>query len=479
MMQRLLGLFLVSACAAAIAFWFTDRPGVVVVNWLGWQMETSISVGLIALVGLTFIALSLWRFVLWVWTAPARAARAKEGQRRRRGLRAAAEGLVAAAAGDATEARRLSLKAERYLDEPLLIRLLKAQTAEAAADHRAAQDAYAAMLGFPETALLGHRGLMLAAQRRGDQDVALAHARAAYAAAKTARWAWDALFDAQIQAGDWSGARTLLTEAEARKLLDKKGVARYTAALLAAEAAEFEQTDGGKALGLAQDALKRAPTFAPAAVLAARLLVRANKGPKAVQVLEEAFKAAPHPALAQAYRDLKSDETPKARSKRLMGLYKINPEHREGRVVLAEACLLAGDAVGARQALASLLDDAPSARLCGLMARVAYANAEPEEARGWINRAAHAPQEPDWSDLDPEGEAFAYTRADWAQMVKSYGATGQLAHPRFERRDPVAASGPTLAALSPQFITPALRPDDPGTDWVDDELDDPEDAIAR
>jgi HemY protein len=49
------------------------------------------------------------------------------------------------------------------------------------------------------------------------------------------------------------------------------------------------------------------------------------------------------------------------------------------------------------------------------MARVAAANSEADEARAWIARGVEAPQEPDWSDLDPEGRAFAYQRDDWAR----------------------------------------------------------------
>ena len=48
------------------------------------------------------------------------------------------------------------------------------------------------------------------------------------------------------------------------------------------------------------------------------------------------------------------------------------------------------------------------------MARVANAVGLRDEARAWMARGAGAPQEPDWSDLDPEGRAFAYQASDWA-----------------------------------------------------------------
>jgi HemY protein len=105
------------------------------------------------------------------------------------------------------------------------------------------------------------------------------------------------------------------------------------------------------------------------------------------------------------------------------------------------------------------LDSEPAtARLAGLMARVASAAGDRDEARAWISRGAAAPQEPDWSDLDPEGKAFAYTPADWARLVATYAETGELIHPRHERRERTISDLPQLPAAyadSAAFITAA------------------------
>ena len=106
------------------------------------------------------------------------------------------------------------------------------------------------------------------------------------------------------------------------------------------------------------------------------------------------------------------------------------------------------------------------------MARVHFAAHRSDEARAWIARGASAPQEPDWSDLDPEGRAFAYTPGDWARLSVAYAETGELIHPRFERRErsiselpslPSAyeASAPFVAAAA-SAIGAAPIPDDPG-----------------
>ena len=197
-----------------------------------------------------------------------------------------------------------------------------------------------------------------------------------------------------------------------------------------------------------------------------------GKLPRASAVIEQAWKAEPHPALGLAYRDLRTDETPPDRAQRLQTLASLNPDHRESRFLMVEQALLINDATGARVRAARLTLEPPTQRLCALMARVARASGDLDEAKSWIMRAPGAPQEPDWSDLDPEGRAFAYEPADWARLVASYAETGELIHPRHERRERVMTDLPDLPIAyqtSAPFLTAAEigpagppMPDDPG-----------------
>jgi HemY protein len=163
------------------------------------------------------------------------------------------------------------------------------------------------------------------------------------------------------------------------------------------------------------------------------------------------------------------DETPRERAQRLQNLVALNPEHRESRILDVEQALLAGDRTAARAAAERLDLAEPTARLCALMARTAMAAGDEDEARAWIARASGASHEPDWSDLDPEGEAFNYTREDWARVVASYAETGVLVHPRHERHEPVVSELPELPmSYSPSLpfaradLPAAPQPDDPG-----------------
>ena len=465
--------------AAVIGLSVTGAPGQATVEWLGWRLDMTAAAALLAVVFTSLIATLFWQGLIWLIGMPRRAALARAETRRRQGNEVLTRGFLAAAAGDGSEARRLGQKAaDLAQDTPALVRLLAAQAAEAAGDAAAVQAAYTAMLGFPDMRLAAHRGLMQAALLQGDRAKALRHAQEAYDLAKTARWAWRAVFEHQLQNADWPEALALLKGAQERKIVSPIVADRGRAALLAATAAGFEnQIDDRarvQALDLALQATKLQPGFAPGAVMAARLLQADGKASKASSLIETAWRSGPHPALWLAYRDLNTQETPRARAARLQALAALNPGHRESQILMVEQALLLADPAAALTFASVLLepDIAPTARLCGLMARVHFAAHRSDQARAWIARGASAPQEPDWSDLDPEGRAFAYTPGDWARLSVAYAETGELIHPRFERRErsiselpslPSAyeASAPFVAAAA-SAIGAAPIPDDPG-----------------
>lgn len=469
-------LFLVAVVAVSVLA-LTGEPGRASMEWMGWRVEmTAAAAALLTLFSALMFTL-LWRGVIWIVEAPRRAARARAEAKRKQAIEALSRGFLAVAAGDGSEARRLAQKSSELAeDAPALVRVLAAQAAEAAGDRGAAKSAYNAMLGFPEMRLAGLRGLMLAAQAEGDRQVAIRHAETAYGLARTARWAWRALLEARLEAGDWAAALQLVQGALERKIVSPVVAERSRAALLAASAASLVNADDPKtraqALDFATQSVKLKPDFAPGVVMAARLLAEDGKTAKAGGLIETAWKAEPHPALWLAYRDLKTNETPKARAQRLAALAAMKPEARESRLLRVESALIGGDPVAARAAARLLDDEAPTARFAGLMARVAAANGDADEARAWIARGVAAPQEPDWSDLDPEGLAFAYQRDDWARLAVSYAETGQLIHPRHERRERTMNDLPELPsayAESTPFIRAAETggalmpiPDDPG-----------------
>jgi HemY protein len=251
---------------------------------------------------------------------------------------------------------------------------------------------------------------------------------------------------------------------------------RAKASLMAASAAALETSDETQALDYAVRAAKLQPQFTPAPVLAARLLAKAGKAGRAEDVLEAAWAAAPHPALWLTYRDLVSDETPRERARRLQGLIDRNDGHRESRILRLEQALLTGVKADIAAALTALepdtAEDVVTKRVCAAMARGAQALQDLDGARFWMAQAALARSEPEWSDIDAEGRAFAYGAQDWSNLILTFAGKAVLPHPRFERGEKGLPELPELTSRyvpSMPFIKAARsrphalpQPDDPG-----------------
>ena len=481
-MIRLILAVIACVFTAAVAVFLTLNPGLVTIEFLGQTMEAPFALAMGALILAAFVLVVAWWVIAKLWSAPDAWKRFSLRRRRDQGFDALERALIASAAGQGDLAVRQAARAEALLDRPALSRLLAARAAEAAGDLESAQIHYEAMLADAKTRLVAQRGLVGIAQSRSDSPSLLTHASDAFDQAGQARWAFDALFEAQVNAAQWAKAEATLTEGERRGHVDRAVSARMRGVLLTAEARRLESTDPETAAKLADRAATASPAFAPAAELAGRLLAEQRRHRRAVDILEDAWKTAPHPALARAFATLRRSDTKAKRAERLRGLAALNPDHRESRLLLVETALEQGNREAAHAALNPVLDTSPvSARACALAARLARLEDRPEDAQRWMARASHAPAEADWSDIDEGGQAFNYTDADWKRMVDSWGRDAVLIHPRHERYEVAAAAAPETVLIDarptaersakrseagdkqgPNFYVPGPAPDDPG-----------------
>ncbi len=426
----------------------------------------------IAIVGLVLgliTTILVWSLLVWLWRLPQRV-KSKMGHKKKAGgMTALEEALLALEAGDARTAIKKAKKAHDILGKDALTSLLLAKAYEANGDVSKAQDIYTALSENETAQAAALRGLARLSRRKGDYKSVLQKAKAAFGGSQTSEWAFADLFDAQIMTADWAGALATLETAEKRKFLEKDEIRRRKTVLLSALADRMD-ADGnvGDAVTLARRAAELSPGFAPGVAQAARLLARTGDKKTAIRLIEKAWAKSPHPALALAYRDLFLGEAAKIKAKKLRHLAKLNPDHAESHILRAELALEAGDGLAAIKALDPLLQgENTSARLCMLAAQAEEKLGNAIDARAWQIRAASAPSDPDWSDLDPEGPAFAYTDDDWRRLVTTYGEKGLLIHPRFE-------TGARRRALMSVASTPSEAQDEMAEPAKDDDQNTPE-----
>ncbi|MEL6245026.1 MAG: heme biosynthesis HemY N-terminal domain-containing protein [Pseudomonadota bacterium] len=467
---------LIALFAVVVVMWAWSKPGGVTVDLgTGTSVEMNFALAgaiLLILSGIAALGLS---FLGGVFALPGRLGRSRQRVRTRKANQALTDGLLAAEAGDATTALKLAKRALGHAEDERLKLLLEARAAEASDDWSSAERAWGQLARMPGGQLAGLRGSASAAAERGDAATAEARAKEALGLKTGADWPFQSLFDMQVARGDWEKALSTLGIGERRSLIEPEPARRRRAVLLTAQAAGTADDQRQAAQRALADAIRAAPGFPPAAWLGARHLMVDGKVKPAEQVLQLAWKARPHPALAQLARRLEPDAGPDTISKRLDAIAATNPSHRESRVLKAEVAIDRKDWVEAVKALALLVEEKPTARLCLLMERALRGYGDPAEADRWARMAATAAREPDWSDIDPRGGAFDYDPKDWSRLVYAFGDVGELIHARHERfsRELEAGRVPSLPAPEPSKADgasmPVKTPLAPPLDFVPDD----------
>ena len=396
MFRTILFLVLVGL-AAFVAAVIAEQHGDVSLVWNGWRITTSIPVFALAFGLALALAILVWVVVRGLWRLPGHLRRRRRERRLARGRHAITHGLIAIGTGHVDLALRHAEAAKRHAEDDPLALLLHAQAAQLSGDRAGAQKAFMAMTERADTRLLGLRGLFIEAQRNDDPVAAVAIAEEALKLTRDAAWASHAVLGFRCAAGDWSGALSILERDNAAGAIDRALYQRHRAVLLTARALETETSDRDASRADAMEAAKLAPTLVPSAVLAAKFLSEQQQIRQAMRIIEGAWRANPHPDLADAYAHVRLGDSAQQRLSRVETLAAKTSGHVEGALAVARAAMEAHEFAKARAALEPLLA-APTQRVAMLMAEIVRGEHGDEgAAREWTLRAVRAAHDPAWT----------------------------------------------------------------------------------
>jgi HemY protein len=451
--------FLIAVALVAAGFvWFADRPGDVVVTWMGYRTETSLMVAALAVAALVLAVMFVWAIIRGILRSPEQVSLFFRHRRAMKGYLAISRGLIAIGAGDMRVARKSADEAARLSPGEPLALLLAAQSAQMAGDRGAAEHAFRAMSTRADTKLLGLRGLYIEAQRRNDTAAARQVAQEALKSHPSLTWAGQAVLDDYCAATDWAGALNALEHMKSG--LDKADYRRKRAVLLTARAQALEEIDRDASRAAVLEAVKLAPDLVPAAALAGRRLAENGEMRKAGKILTAAWRANPHPDIAEAYANLRFGDTARARLTRMQTLAEKTPGQLEAALAVAHAALDAQEFGAARAALAPYLS-APTQRVATLMAQIEDAeHSDAGRSREWMARAMRASGDPVWTadgvvsdrwlPVSPNGRLDGY---QWKLPLAELG----FDRPVIEFTEAPAAAPVAEVAVEPS-LTPAPEP---------------------
>src|SRR5437762_2529865 len=245
--------------------------------------------------------------------------------------------------------------------------------------------------------------------------------------APSSSWASHAVLGFCCAKGDWSGELKILDNNQSAGLIDKATYRRHSGVLLTARALELEKVDRDLSRESVMEAVKLAPTLAPAAALAMKNRSAPHRVRRSMRLIETAWLAQPHPDLADAYAHVKLGDSARQRLVRIETLAAKAPGHIEGALAIARAAIDASEFAKARGALAPFIA-APTQRVALLMAEIERTeHGDSGRARAWTLRAVRALHDPAWT-------ADGYVSDSWRPVSP---VTGRL--DAFQWQTPVAA----------------------------------------
>ena len=380
--------------------WLADRPGELSVVWQGQLIEMSLMRAASLLISLIAAVLIVVWLVRTIWLSPHTVTRYFRARKRDRGYQALSTGLIAAGAGDANLARKMTARTRGLIsaDQEPLIHLLEAQTALIEGKYDDARRKFEMMADDPETRELGLRGLYLEAKRLGAHEAARQYAERAAEKAPHLPWAALATLDSQSQAGQWDDALRLLDQSRAAHVVDRKEADRKKAVLLTARAMTKLEGDVKGARDDALSALKLDEHLVQAALTAAKALFREDNLRKGTSILEKNWKQEPHPDVARLYVRARGGDTAVDRLKRARKLEALKPNNAVAMAAVAEAALEARELLLARTKAEAAARLDPTESIFLLLADIEEADTGDEgRIRHWMAQALKSPRDPAWT----------------------------------------------------------------------------------
>ena len=308
------------------------------------------------------------------------------------------------------------------------------------------------------------------------------------------------MFEIEAAEEDWDAALATLDREVSAKVISRDKARRRRAVLLTAKAMTATEAARGQLRG-AKAALEKPSRWRSTplrsnrllrrrSALAARLCSETGRARKVIRLIEAAWDVEPHPDLADVWLDMTEGESGYDRAVRARPRGAQSRSHRKPYSGCARRHRRAR-LTAAREALAVYAGpDAsamPTQRICELMAEIEEgAFGDRGAARGWLARALHAPQDPQWtgenyrsprwSPIDPMTGAFdalvwTAPAIALAREEPRPDASGQDAEQQVERTEapaaPVVSLTERAAPKEPLAFQPPL-PDDPGPEDADE-----------
>lgn len=286
MINILLFLFFIG-CSSLAAAMLVDNPGNVTMIWMNYQLETSVSFIIFAVILLLLTTILLTLLIRKIITAPSEIWRKRNVNQLKSGLSELTYSIAELASSNINAAEKHLHKVEKLIGHSPLTLLLSAQIAKSRGDEIKTQNLLERLLTHKETEYLAARSLSDNASKQQNLPKALLMARKANGLNPKDEGSSLAVISLLVRMGSWNEALAACDNSKLprNERINTKALIQLTYGehLLAEERNE-------ESLRIANIIISKLSDFPPAVAFVARAYSKNNFSNKAIKLLVKSWK---------------------------------------------------------------------------------------------------------------------------------------------------------------------------------------------
>lgn len=320
-------------------FWFYLNPGSIEINWLNYQIQTSMGIFL----SLLFLSLCLAFFILKILMLFLRFPQRLSGEYRLRRLHQAQENLkevLTKYRNDEFESAYQQLKVVLAEEETQFIgHYFAARIAKAQKDLTTQEQHLKKLIEIPGAEALGYTELMVLKIHQGEPIELLRCAKSAASFAKKAPKLAKLIFQVYLQNNLISEAEDLLTHFKRKKILTHEDRSALESDFESAQTQiSLNAQDKATALKKAEKAYSLHPTYEKL-VTHVQLLLSQDYKKRVQKILEQVWAQYPDIRLISLYKETLKEESPSLQFQGIEKLTQSNASHPESLLARSQAAL--------------------------------------------------------------------------------------------------------------------------------------------
>lgn len=321
-------------------YFLATYPGTLTVQWLGYQLETSLLVFVIALIVVSFIVGFVIKTLSSFLRVPDLLKARYHKYTYQKGIRALVCALTGLRAQDGKQAAKEAGYLRKFLQEETLATYFEAEAAIYCRDYVLAEKLFHALSERETFQFLGHAGLLRLSLVCGETQKALNSAMMAKKFYPLSSWVRNKIIEQAFIANKLDIALAEVEETMRLKIISNQNLKETKAQILFKLATHALQTKDLKtAVDYCHEAYELAQDKREIAHIYVGLLIEMNEEKRARHIIEQTWTLSPDEDLSKLYIDVMHPTSVLDRFKAIQRLASFSPHHPESFFICAQAAI--------------------------------------------------------------------------------------------------------------------------------------------